>query len=125
VLPMVNPLMSQPIVETCLRIPSWFFCMGGENRSIARKAFESHLPDSILHRRTKGGPDGFLQRLVERNRNKIRDMLLGGHLAAVNLIDRSSVENAIKLEGHRNNAMHFRILELVDVEAWVTAVKAQ
>lgn len=125
VLPMVNPLMSQPIVETCLRIPSWFFCMGGENRSIARKAFESHLPGSILHRRTKGGPDGFLQRLVERNRSKIRDMLLGGHLAAVNLIDRSSVEAAIKLEGHRNNAMHFRILELVDVEAWVTAVKAQ
>ncbi len=125
VLPMINPLMSQPIIETCLRIPSWFFCMEGENRSIVRKAFKSRLPDSILHRRTKGGPDGFLQRLVERNRSKIRDMLLGGHLAAVKLIDRSSVEAAIELEGDGNNHMHFRILELVDVEAWVAAVKAQ
>jgi asparagine synthase (glutamine-hydrolysing) len=98
--------------------------MGGENRSIARAAFESRLPDSILHRRTKGGPDGFLQRLVERNRSKIKDMLLGGHLAAANIIDRSAVDAAIKLEGDRHNHMHFRILELVDAEAWVAAMKA-
>lgn len=124
VLPMINPLMSQPIVETCLRIPSWYFCMGGENRSIARAAFDSRLPDSILHRRTKGGPDGFLQRLVECNRSKIKDMLLGGYLAAANIIDRSAVDAAIKLEGDRHNHMHFRILELVDAEAWVAAMKA-
>jgi asparagine synthase (glutamine-hydrolysing) len=124
ILPQINPLMSQPIVEMCLRIPTWFSCMGGENRSIARRAFAPYLPEAILHRRTKGGPDGFLQQLFLRNRNIIRDMLLGGNLTASNLIDRPAVEAAIMLDGDGNHQQHFRILELVDAEAWISDIRA-
>lgn len=30
--PIVDPLMSQPVVETCLSMPSWEWCAGGVNR---------------------------------------------------------------------------------------------
>jgi len=125
VLPMINPLMSQPIVETCLRIPTWFSCMRGENRSIARQAFAGYLPDAILHRKTKGGPDGFLQQLFHLNRKKIRNMLLGGYLAESKIIDTAAIEVAIMREGRGDHLQQFRLLELVDVEAWVSAIKMQ
>ncbi|WP_370715988.1 asparagine synthase-related protein [Sphingomonas sp. IW22] len=125
VLPIIDPLMSQPIVEVCLRIPTWFSCANGENRSIARQAFAPYLPDSILHRKTKGGPDGFLQRLFYLNRNRIRDMLLGGYLAAAHLIDAGAVESAIMRNGRDDHHLQFRLLELVDVEAWISAIKSR
>jgi asparagine synthase (glutamine-hydrolysing) len=125
ILPQINPLMSQPIVEMCLRIPTWFSCIGGENRSIARKAFAPYLPEAILHRRTKGGPDGFLQQLFLCNRNTIRDMLLGGNLAASHLIDRPAIEAAVMLEADGDHLQHFRVLELVDVEAWISEIRAR
>jgi len=49
--PVINPLLSQPILELCLRFPSWQSVSGGVDRSIARRAFSTHLPRSILRRR--------------------------------------------------------------------------
>lgn len=36
--PIVFPLLSQPVMEACLSIPSWLWCAGGRNRAIARAA---------------------------------------------------------------------------------------
>src|SRR6185312_240696 len=48
------PLLSQPVVEACLRVPSWMSISGGHNRVAARTAFADVLPPDILNRRSKG-----------------------------------------------------------------------
>jgi len=118
ILPKISPLMSQPVLEQCLRVPSWMWCFGGRNRAIARAAFSDDLPDIILNRRTKGSPDGFAIELFERNREQIRDLLCGGLLAEHQVIDPAAVEEATPPDQGMTNMRWNRLLMLADVEAW-------
>lgn len=59
-LPRFSPLASQPLVEHCLKVPTWLWCKGGKNRAVARAAFASHLPREIVERTSKAGPDSFI-----------------------------------------------------------------
>lgn len=117
-LPEFSPLISQPIVECCLRIPTWLWFGEGQNRFAARRAFIHDLPGSILERRSKGAPDCFVADLYEANRGTIRDMLLGGILARENLLDRHSIEARLDDEAPVQGHDFLRIMHLVDAEAW-------
>lgn len=115
----VNPLMSQPIVEICLAIPSWLWCHGGRNRAVARLAFSSAMPASIVDRTSKGGPDGFGTRILSRFRDRIADRVLDGHLARQGLIDRAAIEAMLFTQRPDLGPEQFRLLELIDTEAWI------
>ena len=120
-LPTLSPLLSQPLVETCLRVPTWCWYERGHNRAIARAAFAGDLPASIAWRRSKGGPDSFIVELFEANRGVIRTMLLDGTLAKQGLLDCPSLERAIADIGPVRRHDFLRIMQLVDVEAWLAA----
>ena len=119
-LEMINPLLSQPVVELCLSIPSWKWIKGGRDRAVARQAFSNMLPDAIVTRRTKGGPSAFYRQIVEHYRDAMRERLLGGELARRGIVDRVAVEaffaSPIDEQGHA----YVRVLDLSDAEAWVT-----
>lgn len=117
----VSPLVSQPVVEACLRIPSWHWLAPGRDRALARRAFEPDLPAAIVSRRSKGTPTGFVAAIFDRHRHVIRDMLLGGRLAALGLIDTSKLAEALSLPGPVRGLRFVRLMELVDAEAWAAA----
>ncbi len=114
----VSPLLSQPIVELCLGIPSWVWCSGGRNRAVARAAFAGDLPDLIIERRTKGGPDGFAAEIYETYRSQIQEQLLGGVLRDHGVIDGTEVEAALSGDVMIRNLDFTRLLQLADAEAW-------
>lgn len=116
---LVNPLMTQPVIETCLAVPTWEWCREGRNRSVAREAFRSILPDTIIERRSKGGPNGFAIDIVTRLRRPILERLLDGHLAAAGLVDRGAIELRLRDESPNWNGEQVRILELLEAEAWI------
>lgn len=116
--PILSPLLSQPIVECCLSIPTWSWCEGGRNRAVARRAFAGRLPQIVLERRSKGSFDGFCARLLQENSSLVRDMLLDGRLAAQGLLDRQAIANAMQNPFPPADAVA-RLLTLVDVESWV------
>jgi asparagine synthase (glutamine-hydrolysing) len=118
-LPLLNPLVSQPIVEACLRIPSWEWRSGGRDRSLARRAFAGDLPSFILERRVKGTPGRFAAQLLERFRNPIRERLLGGHLASRAIIDVDALYRVLAGERPVADLQRVRILELVNAEGWI------
>lgn len=118
--PILSPLLSQPIVECCLSIPTWRWCEDGRNRAVARQAFARHLPKVVIDRRSKGGFDGFCARLLQVHRALIREMLADGHLARQGLIDRESVDRAIRNVSPPADTIT-RLLRLVDVESWVAS----
>lgn len=118
-LPVLTPLLSQPIVELCLSIPSWAWRRGGRDRSLARQAFASDLPAMILNRRVKGTPSRFAAKLLDHFRGAIRERLLGGRLAGSRLIDSIAVERALKGDRPVPDLERVRLLELVNAEAWI------
>lgn len=119
--PLAAPLMTQPVVETCLRIPSWLWFENACNRAIARRAFADALPAEIVWRRSKGTPESLMARIYERDRRSIREALLDGVLNAAGLIDRAAL--AAELDDPRpvRGIAFIRILQLVDAEAWARA----
>lgn len=121
--PLVFPLLSQPLMELCLSIPSWAWVAGGRNRAIARDAFADLLPASVIARQSKGAFDGFAVRLIDASRDVLRSMLLDGALARHGLINKDAVARALDGRDQDDEAI-VQILAFADVEAWVRAWEA-
>jgi asparagine synthase (glutamine-hydrolysing) len=117
-LPRFSPLMSQPMVEYCLSVPTWLWCAGGINRAPARAAFASDLPRDILVRTSKAGPDSFLWQFFETYRPIYRELLLDGMLTRNGLLDRDSVEQALKVDSTSASELIYRVFDLVEAENW-------
>lgn len=116
--PQISPLLSQPIVELCLSIPTWYWVRGGRDRAVARAAFEGLLPDLILERRTKGSPSGFIRRVFDAQGEGAIAMLRGGRLVEAGLIDPEWLGRAGEGSWQDDGRDH-RILTFAAAEAWV------
>lgn len=116
--PFLSPLMSQPIAEVCIAIPSWYWCAGGNNRAVAREAFRDRLPASVIDRRTKVSFSSLAYRMIRANMPILRDMLLDGSLARQGMLDRDRI--IAFLGGTMADAEALpELMALVEVEAWV------
>jgi len=117
--PQIHPLLSQPIMEFCLQVPTWEWCAGGQNRSVARQAFSRCLPDEILFRRSKGSPDAFAFEALQANRNQISDILIGGQLDQNGLLDRRALESVLRPGAQLVAPDHVYLYAIAEAEAWV------
>jgi len=111
-------LVAQPLVETCLRIPSWLWFDRSCNRAVARYAFAPELPAEIAWRRTKGTPDSFVVELFEANRCSIAALLLDGTMAAHGLLDLAAIKAVLDDPRPTMGHDYVRIMQLVDAEVW-------
>lgn len=117
-LPRFSPIMSQPLVEFCLSIPTWIWPEGGINRALARSAFATELPREILTRTSKSGPDSFIRRSFDQHRPTIRNLLMDGLLAQHEVIDRSAVDEALNTDAISGGDIVYRLLDLAEAESW-------
>ncbi|HUW52962.1 MAG TPA: asparagine synthase C-terminal domain-containing protein [Rhodanobacter sp.] len=113
------PLLSQPVVEACLRVPSWMSIAGGHNRVVARAAFADMLPRDILNRRSKGSFVSYLGALFRRNKHEIREILLSGGLHEHRLLDSDALAHFFNAELPPRDKSFTRILALFAVENWL------
>lgn len=113
-----SPLMSQPLLELCLEIPTWLWVKGGRNRALARDAFAPDLPQSLLVRTSKSGPDSFIRLAFHHHRSALRENLLDGLLEQHGLLDRASVEIALELDTSLDGSTIYRLLDLAEAETW-------
>lgn len=116
----VHPLFSQPLVELCLRLPSYLLTRGGQGRALARRAFSADLPPQITHRRSKGGIDDHVKAVLQRNLAFVRALLLEGELSRRGIIDRAKVEEALSGRPTTLAWLPGLVHELVAIEAWLS-----
>ena len=116
--PQIVPLLSQPVVELCLSIPTWQWVHGGRDRAVARAAFAGILPDLLVERTTKGSPSGFVRRVYEAQGNAAREMLTDGKLVAAGLIDPDWLARTADGDW-RDDGRDLRLLSFAAAEAWV------
>lgn len=114
----IHPLLSLPIIEACMAMPSWTACEGGVDRAYARRAFAADLPTEVLSRSIKGGPDGFAHEIIRRHIGRIRERLLDGQLVKRGIVDPSKIEIALREQQLAQGEDFVRILLLLDTEAW-------
>jgi asparagine synthase (glutamine-hydrolysing) len=113
------PLLSQPVMETCLSIPSWMWVAEGKNRSVARLAFSDALPPHVLHRRSKGSFSQYNAAFYRRNKAAMRRFLLGGQLQAHDLLDTEALSDFFDRPLSPRDRSFMRIVDLCRVENWV------
>ena len=117
--PMRYPLLSQPVMEACLRVPTWMWITGGRNRSIARSAFSDALPNSILNRRSKGTYARYYAAIYERKRDDMLSFLTDGMLASRGLLDLDGLRREAESSHRPEHPLNTRVFDLCMVENWV------
>lgn len=113
------PLLSQPVMEACLKVPAWMWIADGRNRAVARQAFADRLPRGILDRRSKGSYTGYLATVYTRNKLKMHEFLEEGQLRAHGLLDRPALTNFFAKDLALRELSFLRIFDLCAAENWV------
>jgi asparagine synthase (glutamine-hydrolysing) len=116
----ILPLISQPLVELCLRIPTYHLIHGGSDRALARRAFEADLPRQIVRRYAKGRADQNIRNILDANLPFVREILLDGILVRRGLLDRANLELYLSREDSPADFQYNEIVyEHVSTEAWL------
>ena len=115
----LTPLFSQPVMELCLRIPTYVLTQGGWDRAVARRAFYHDLPPEIRNRRNKGGIEEHLRLTLEHNRGFLRELLLDGALVREGVIDRTLLAEVLSGRANRIAAGSGELFEYAGIEAWL------
>ena len=119
------PYLSQPIIETCLRIPLWLILADGKNRGLARKAFNNHLPQEVIWRGSKmlGGKD--TQEFARGNIEVLKTLLLDGELVNANILDRNNIAKVMNRDHDIAEADFFFLHFYMCAELWARKVKGE
>jgi len=117
--PQHHPLLSQPLMEVCLQIPTYLLLRGGRERALAREAFADHVPPEILRRHDKGSTIAHATEMLRRSEPFLRELLLGGALVENKVIDRRELEPFI-LQGQPYREEHLLpLLACIAAEVYV------
>jgi len=113
-------LLSQPLIELCLRIPIYVWISGGVDRSLVRRAFAPDLPAAIIRRTAKGTVNRHARKLVDANESFLRLMLLEGILVQKGLLDRARLAGFLSSSRAHDSRAHFEVLyQHLCTEVWL------
>ncbi|SEM51659.1 asparagine synthase (glutamine-hydrolysing) [Pseudoxanthomonas sp. GM95] len=113
------PLLAQPVMEACLRIPSWMWIDRGRNRAVARDAFAGVLPPEVLHRRSKGSFMNYSYAVYRRNTDEISHFLLEGRLTERGLLDRQALRQVLAQTPQAGDQAFMRVFDFCMIENWI------
>lgn len=121
----VHPLISQPLIELCLRLPAHLLTSGGESRGLARRALSDFIPDVIRRRMLKGDASRQFARYIDANRDEISRALSDGELVREGLLSREAVQEFIRRDHFRSDRFGRMILIAYAIEAWLSSWKRE
>jgi asparagine synthase (glutamine-hydrolysing) len=117
--PQHHPLLSQPLLEVCLQIPTYELLRGGRERGLARAAFADRLPRQILQRRDKGSIVSHATEMLRGSESFVRELLLEGELAGAGVLVRKDLEPYL-VKGNPFREEHLpALLACIAAEVWV------
>lgn len=114
-----HPMLSQPLVELCLRIPSYVHLRGGVSRAVEKAAFREVVPAEILARERKGQSTMSVLECLHRSEAFVRELLMDGVLARENILDRQAMEPFLNHRRPMRLTDTFPLVSCIAAELWV------
>lgn len=128
VVDLIHPLMSQPLVEWSMRIPTPVLTGGIVDRHLARSAFADQLPAEVVWRRSKGDYTATFEREAAASLPFLKSHLLDGLLARHGILDRVQTEALLDRDRlmWAGGGLHLTTAALVEswLRVWSTRSKA-
>lgn len=116
----VRPLISQPVVECCLRVPSHILKRGSK-RNLVSAAFSNDLPPEIVGCADRSGPLEYWQSVVLNSVDTIREVLVDGLLVREGLLDRAKLQLALNGRSTVDGYAATTIVSSLIAEKWARA----
>jgi len=116
---MTHPLLSQPIIELALKIPTYQSFKDGYDRIFFRKAVSRIKKPQALWRTIKGETTGSMAKSLAHYASDIHSILLQGRLVKDRLVNKEWLnEQMIKIRhGHMENS--WPITKLLTAQLWL------
>jgi len=118
----IAALACQPLMELCLRIPTYVLTSGARTRAVARHAFAQDVPSRVIQRNTKGHTGGAAAQILSNNVSFAKRMLLEGQLVQSGLLDRNELRAA--LSGASATVSPTEVLCHLSTEIWLRRISA-
>jgi len=117
-------LLSQPIMETCLRIPAYVMVAGGKERALARAAFADLVSLDVARRVTKGETTRYFAAVLAANQAWIREILIGGKLVECGVVDAEALKRALACGWLQDGMAADGLYALIAAECWLRNLEA-
>jgi asparagine synthase (glutamine-hydrolysing) len=114
-----HPLLSQPVIELALQIPTYQSFKDGYDRIFFRRAVSRIKKTKALWRRAKGHTNGSMTNQCAQHAPAIRDIILNGKLTASGIVDTAWFNKEIATMQHRKVDSLWAILHVLTSELWL------
>lgn len=113
------PLISQPLIETALRIPGRFSVHQGWNRAAIRAAFSAELSDEVRLRSSKTNTTPWVRLAIRANLPWLREFLLDGILARERILDRDKMDSVLSTALNNSEVLINHVFVQLYIEGWL------
>lgn len=114
----VNPLLSQPVMEICLSLSTRALTQGGDDRALARLAFRDRLAPEVFARRSKGDLGRHYGRAIAEDLEAVRGLLLDGALVRAGLVDAARLDPLLTPETLIWKGPYREVIDMIMLEQW-------
>lgn len=116
---LLHPLISQPLVELCLKTPTYILCADGWPRGLARQAMLGCIPDEVRLRRSKGDASRFYIEQLAAHHRLLSETLLDGALVDGGYISPGDMKAFLEPGAFRTETFGRMILVYYVIECWL------
>lgn len=115
----INPLISQPLIELCLRLPACQLTLEGHSRGLVRQAFADRLPAAISQRVTKGSASRFYTSQIAAVHDFAGPLLRNGELVSRGWVSPVAVDQMLGRSTFRTTRSGSMLLVYCGIESWL------
>lgn len=119
--PVLNPLLSQPLVEQALSMPTYQTSADGYNRVHFRRAMAKHKKGNYIWRKSKGETSGIVVLGMRAHFDAVCKLLLDGQFSKKGFIDREKLHEKLIAFKHGKTDSLWPLINLIVAEVWLNS----
>ena len=118
-----HPYLHRPLVEFLQAVPFEQRVRPGETRSLMRRALRDLLPEKILKRQGKKGPEEALFRAVARQWPQLRPIFKDARVCAGGYMGTNALQATLERVRHGCEKQSFNVIQTISLEFWLRALE--
>jgi asparagine synthase (glutamine-hydrolysing) len=118
-----HPYVHRPLVEYLQAIPFEQRVRPGETRSLMRRALRDLLPEKILKRQGKKGPEEALFRAVARQWPQLHPIFKDARVCATGYMEAKALQAILERVRHGCETHSFAVIQTISLEFWLRTLE--